>query len=103
MEPTFPIEVETRKQVIVGQANTGNRRAVRKSKAFRFYTLTFGGRKRSEYEAFEPTWIANYPGSTIEWVNTVANASGHFFFDSALRWSPTLSHLIDYSFVLKRR
>ncbi len=103
VQPTLPVEIETRKQVLVYQSETGVRRAVRKSKAFRFYTLEFHGRKRDEYESFEPTWVANYPGTTIEWVNTVLNATGHFYFDSALRWSPTLHNLLDYSFILKRR
>ena len=76
---------------------------MRKSRAFRFYTLEFHGRKRSEYEDFEPTWAANYPGDTIEWINAVLNASGQFYFDSALRWSPARYNLLDYSFVLKRR
>ena len=103
MVPSLPVDVETRKQVQVHQSETGARRSVRKSKAFRFYTLEFRGRQRSEYEAFEPTWTANYPGNTIEWANTVCNASGQFYFDSELTWRPARNNLIDYSVALKRR
>jgi len=103
LQPTHPVEVETRKQVLVSQSGTGARRAVRKSRAFRFYTLEFHGRKQSEYSALEPVWAANYPKSTIEWVNSVLDASGQFYFDSPLKWSPTLNNLFDYAFSLKRR
>src|SRR5690349_15620252 len=103
MNPSFPVEVETRKQVLVYEAETSARRAVRKSKAFRFYTLEFQKRKQQEYDDFEPTFTAAYPDDTIEWVNSVLNASGQFYFDSPLRWNPTLNNVLSYAFSLKRR
>jgi hypothetical protein len=103
LNPTLPVEVETRKQVIVYEAQTAARRAVRKSKAFRFYPLEFRGRKQSEYDAFEPVWDVNYPGTTIEWVNATVNATGQFYFDSELTWRPAKNNLLDYAVALKRR
>ncbi len=103
LQPTFPVEIETGKQVLVSQTSSGARRAVRKSKAFRFYTMEHKAQQRSEYETLEPIWSANYPGQTFEWVSATLNASGQFYFDSALKWSPARTNLIDYSYVLKRR
>ncbi len=102
-EPTFPVEIETRKQVVVHQADNGARRAVRKSKAFRFYDLSFSGRKKSEYEAFQSLWAANYRVSTIEWVNAVLHASGHFYFDSPINSRRARNNVIDYGVALRRR
>jgi len=103
LQPTFPVEIETRKQVLVYEAETSARRAVRKSKAFRFYVLEFKGRKQQEYDDFEPTFSSNYPGKTIEWLNTVLDASGDFELDSELTWHPARNNLLDYAFSLKRQ
>lgn len=102
-QPTLPVDIETRKQVLVHQAETGARRAVRKSKAFRFYDLSFTNRKKAEYEAFETLWSDHYRVDTVEWSNTVLNASGHFYFDSALSSRRALNNLISFAVALRRR
>lgn len=98
--PSYPIEVETRKQTQVSQSETGARECITKSRAFRFYTLAFNGRKLSEYSAIESSWASIYP-DTFNWTHAISDASGEFYFDSALKWSPSRHNVIDFSFALK--
>jgi hypothetical protein len=101
--PSFPVDFETRKQVFVQQTETGVRESITKSKSYRFYTLQFPGRPQAEYAAFEAVWRVLYPDLWFAWVHTVLNASGDFYFDSALKWTPKRNNLLDYSVVLKRK
>jgi hypothetical protein len=101
--PSFPVEVETRKQVFVSQSEKGVRQSLTKSKSYRFYTLPFNSRKQAEYAALEPIWAALYPELSFAWVNAVLDASGDFYFDSPLKWTPARNNLLNYSLVLKRK
>ncbi len=101
--PSLPIEVETRKQVLAMETETGVRQTITKSKAFRFYALNFAGRKRGEYEGIEPFWESVYPDLTFGWTNAVCDASGDFYVDSPLKWRPARHNLIDYSLAIKRK
>lgn len=101
--PSFPVEVETRKQVSVFQTETGVRESIMKSRSYRFYTLEFLTRKQAEYKDLEPFWAAIYPDARFAWVNVSLDASGEFYFDSALKWTPARNNLLNYSLVLKRK
>lgn len=101
--PSYPVEIETRKTVLVSQSETGARQTLVKSKSFRFYTLEFRGRKRVEFDDFQPLWEDTYPTWSFEWVNPVFDASGEFYFDSGVRVTPARMNLVSYGVVLKQR
>lgn len=101
--PSYPVEIETKKNVLASQSEKGARQVGAKSRAFRFYTLPFKGRKRAEFDTFQPLWEDTYPGWTFEWTNAVFDASGEFYVDSPLTWVPARHNLLDYSLVLKQK
>lgn len=101
--PSHPVEIETRKEVRLSQSEPGVRQSGVKSKSFRFYTLEFRGRQRSEFGTFQPLWEETYPAWTFEWVNPVFDASGEFYVDSAVKWVPRRQNLVDYSVVLRQK
>jgi hypothetical protein len=101
--PSYPVEIETKKTVLLSQSETGARQTLVKSKSFRFYTLQFRNRKRSEFDDFQPLWEDAYPSWTFQWENSIFDANGEFYFDSPVRWQPARMNLVSYSVALKRQ
>jgi hypothetical protein len=103
INPSVPIEIETRKNVFISQSRTGVRKTVTKSGAVRYYTLNFKFRDLDEFEEKLVEWESNYPGTSFEWTESVVDASGFFYFDSEFKAVAVNPNTFDYSFSLRTR
>jgi hypothetical protein len=102
--PSAPVEVETRKAVTVHEAPNGARYFIRRSKAFRFYTLQYNLRSLEEYNLMRVMWLNNYPRTPVLWTNTEADTGGEeFYIDAPIKSVPQAANALTYYIVLRAK
>jgi hypothetical protein len=100
--PSEPIDIETRKSVVISKSGNGTMVALRKSKPFRYPVLSFTNRDQSEKDDVADFWKAHYPKTSFTWGNDDAGISDQpFLFDSILRTQPAGYDLWSYFVTLK--
>ncbi len=102
IQPTIPVEVETRKNVFISQNRAGGRKTVIKSAPLRFYTLNFNTREFDEYIDYVTDWETNYPGIPISWTSPLIDASGYFYYDSEIKNTVTNPDVHTFNFTLRQ-
>jgi len=103
LEPTIPVEVETRKNVFISQSRTGTRQTTIKSGVFRFYTLNFNVRELDEYLTKVTEYNTYYPNTAFEWTNADLGANGFHQFTSELKATVQDPNTFSYSIEVRNR
>jgi len=103
LEPTIPVEVETRKNVFISQSRAGVRKTVIKSGGIRFYTLDFKYRNQEEYLEKLAEFETHYPGTAFSWTNADLGASGFHYFESELKAVVENPNTFSYSVDVRAR
>lgn len=98
--PSRPLEVETKKKVLLFEPEIGDRQTSTKGAKKKTWQFTTANRRKVEFLELETFWDDNYPGGKVYFTHPYTSVESLYWIDSNLKEQWAFNNLVAYSFVL---